>query len=58
MTPERLRGIRAVEVLERLATPEARKLVEELARGAEGVRLTREATTTLRRLTPPAAPRP
>jgi RNA polymerase sigma factor (sigma-70 family) len=49
-TPERLRGIRAVEVLEQLATPEARKLLEEIARGAKDARPTKEAAASLERL--------
>jgi RNA polymerase sigma factor (sigma-70 family) len=49
-TPERLRGIRAVEVLEQLATPEARKLLEEVARGAKDARPTKEAAASLERL--------
>jgi WD40 repeat protein len=46
-----LRGIRAVEVLERAATPEARKLLRELAAGAPDARLTQDAKAALRRLT-------
>jgi hypothetical protein len=42
-TGERLRQVRAVEVLERLGTAEARTWLEELAGGAPGARLTREA---------------
>jgi WD40 repeat protein len=48
--PESLRGIRAVEVLERIATPDARSLLAELAKGAAAARLTREAAGSLRRL--------
>ncbi len=46
----RLRDLRAVELLERADTPEARRLLEALARGAPGARLTREAKASLRRL--------
>jgi WD40 repeat protein len=49
-SPETLRGVRAVEVLEGLGTPQARQLLEALARGAPGVRLTEEARAALRRL--------
>ncbi len=44
------RIMRAVEVLERLGTEEARKLLERLAGGATGVRLTSEARAALGRL--------
>jgi WD40 repeat protein len=49
-SPERLRVLRAVEVLEQIGTPEARKLLEALARGAPEASLTREAQASLRRL--------
>jgi RNA polymerase sigma factor (sigma-70 family) len=45
-----LRGIRSVEVLERIATPDARALLVELAKGAPAARLTRQAADSLRRL--------
>src|SRR5262249_5404273 len=45
-----LRDLRGVEVLERIGTPEARQLLGELARGAPGARLTREAKAALERL--------
>jgi hypothetical protein len=48
--PEVLRGLRAVAVLEGIGTPAARRLLEELAAGAPGARLTREAKASLRRL--------
>jgi HEAT repeat protein len=47
---ELLRQVRAVEVLERVGTPEARELLRRLASGAPEARLTREATATLARL--------
>jgi hypothetical protein len=55
-TPERLRQVRAVEALERLATPGARDLLAELADGDAGARLTREAKDALARLAKRAAP--
>ncbi len=48
--PEMLRSLRAVAVLEDIATPPARRLLEELAKGASEARLTREAKASLRRL--------
>jgi RNA polymerase sigma factor (sigma-70 family) len=56
--PETLREIRAVAVLEDLATPEARTLLETLAQGAPPARLTLEAEAALKRLKkrPAAAP--
>jgi dipeptidyl aminopeptidase/acylaminoacyl peptidase len=45
-----LSQIRALEVLEAIGTPEARKLVEGLAKGAELAELTVEAKATLARM--------
>jgi RNA polymerase sigma factor (sigma-70 family) len=45
-----LRQLRAVEVLERTGTADARKALEALAGGADGARLTREAKASLTRL--------
>jgi WD40 repeat protein len=47
---ERRREARSVEVLERIATAEARELLAALARGAEGARATREARAAVERL--------
>jgi WD40 repeat protein len=47
---ERLRGLRAVEVLENIVTPEARRSLKELAGGVPVARLTREAKAALERL--------
>src|SRR5262249_43283764 len=49
-TGESLRSLRAVAVLEHIATPEARQLLDKLAGGAPQARLTREAKATLERL--------
>jgi hypothetical protein len=46
---DRLRGYRAVEVLERIGTPEARRLLTSFAEGAPGVLLTTSATAALKR---------
>ncbi len=48
---ERLRSLRAIEVLELAGTKEAREVLETLAAGAEGARLTEEAKAALGRLT-------
>jgi WD40 repeat protein len=47
---ERLREVRAVEILERIDTPATRALLARLAGGAPRVRLTREARESLDRL--------
>jgi hypothetical protein len=57
--PDRVRVLRAVEVLERVGGADARRTLERLAAGAPLARLTREARAALDRLTPsrPALPR-
>jgi WD40 repeat protein len=47
---ETLRGVRAVEVLEHVGTPEARTMLARLAKGAPPARLTQEARAALERL--------
>jgi WD40 repeat protein len=49
-SPETLRAVRAVEVLELAGTAEARQLLEKLAAGAEEARLTQEAKAAVGRL--------
>jgi hypothetical protein len=49
-TPEQLRSLRAIEVLEQIGAPEARKVLEELAKGTSEARQTQEAKTSLDRL--------
>jgi WD40 repeat protein len=49
-SPERLRVLRAVELLEQAGTPGAKDLLEALAGGTPEVWLTREAKAALRRL--------
>jgi WD40 repeat protein len=45
-----VRGLRAIEILERLGTAEARGVLEALAGGASEARLAREARASLKRL--------
>jgi RNA polymerase sigma factor (sigma-70 family) len=48
--PEQLRTLRAIEVLEHIGTPEARQVLDTLARGAAVARVTQEAKASLKRL--------
>jgi hypothetical protein len=57
-SPAEWPGLRAVEVLERAGTPEARQLLEALAGGAPEARLTQAAKESLRRLGKQVPPRP
>ena len=57
-SPERLRTVRALEVLERLNTRESRQLLDRLAQGAPGVWLSIEAKASLaRRADLPTSPK-
>jgi hypothetical protein len=49
--PERLRELRALVVLEKVASREARQMLQTLADGAAEARLTQEASAALRRFT-------
>jgi hypothetical protein len=53
LPPDRLRPLRALEVLEAVGNSRALELLGELAVGAPLARLTREAKESLERLTPP-----
>jgi RNA polymerase sigma factor (sigma-70 family) len=50
LSPDELRSLRAVEVLEAIGTPEAREALGEWARGSKTARLTRDAADALARL--------
>jgi RNA polymerase sigma factor (sigma-70 family) len=50
LRPDRLRQMRAVELLEGIGTPAAKELLSELAKGAAGAPLTGEAAGALARL--------
>jgi len=50
LSPETVRQLRCVAVLEQIATPEARRLLQELARKESGTRLSVAAQDALRRL--------
>jgi WD40 repeat protein len=56
--PEVLRAVRAVQGLERIGTPHARRVLQHLASGAPEARLTREAKASLERLARRAVPEP
>jgi hypothetical protein len=51
VSPNKVRELRAVEVLERIDTPEARQVLHVLSHGATGARLTDDAKASLERLT-------
>jgi WD40 repeat protein len=55
-TPRTLQEYRAIEVLERIGTSEAEKVLKEVAQGAPAARLTQEAKASLDRLSRKPAP--
>jgi hypothetical protein len=55
-SPERLRTLRAIEVLEHIGTPESQQVLKTLAQGAPESRLTEEAKTSLEHLAKRAQP--
>jgi WD40 repeat protein len=55
---ETLRTLRAIQVLERIGTDEAREVLKKLATGAEAARETLEAKDALARLSRETAPKP
>jgi hypothetical protein len=58
LSPEMVRQIRAVEALESIGNPAARRLLGQLAAGSPATRLTREAKASLGRLAKRATPLP
>jgi hypothetical protein len=55
-SPKAIRELRAVEVLEHIGTEQARQVLQALAKGAPGSRLTEEARASLERLAKRKAP--
>lgn len=53
VAPDRLRGLRCIEMLERLVTPEAKEVLRALSTGAPKAWLTGQAEASLRRLAVP-----
>jgi hypothetical protein len=53
----RLRGLRALEALEAIGTPEARRVIEDVSKGAPEAELTGAAKEALRRLDTRGAPK-
>jgi hypothetical protein len=58
LSPETLQGLWTVELLEHLATPEARELLKVLSRGDSAGWVTREAKASLERLAQPVGKNP
>jgi HEAT repeat protein len=57
-SPEALRQLRAIEILERIGTPEAVEVLQKLAHGATEARPTQEAKASLERLAKRADAKP
>jgi WD domain, G-beta repeat len=57
-SPQRLRELRAVQVLESIGTTEARQVLQALAKGVPGASLTRDAEAALTRLAKRSAAKP
>jgi HEAT repeat protein len=55
--PNTVRMIRAIMVLERIGSPEARSVLETLARGAPRARATEEAEASIKRLSKRVSPK-
>src|SRR5262249_43726271 len=55
-SPERLRGVRAVQALEYMSSPQAKELLQALAGGLAGSLQTRQANAALSRLAGRNAP--
>jgi len=53
---EKIRNVRAIEVLEEIGTPQAKSVLETLAKGAAAARETEEAKASLERLNARAMP--
>ena len=51
LVDDRLRVVRAIEVLERIGTDPARKVLQRIASGAQGALVTSQALAALERLT-------
>lgn len=50
LTPDAIRILRAIELLEWIGTPEVKAVLKKIASGAEGAKQTREAVATLSRM--------
>jgi hypothetical protein len=50
MTPDALRHLRAIQVLEQIGSPDARQVLASLAQGAPAAPATRDAAAALARL--------
>jgi hypothetical protein len=57
-SPQTLRMLRAIEILEQIGSAEATRMLQTLAKGAPATRLTRDARASLERLARRPLPRP